>query len=398
MSSTPRTDSDSNGPASSDRGRLPSQDNWILWERDSQPKVMIDGYEYPLYSDARIIGQLSDGLGPYSFLNAIPLESGRWIVSAPMILRAQVYLRYDIPDMSKRNENLYHGGETIADELAALASLALGIRLLAGGASRRFAHGEDPLGLPEEGLGAQKPFLQPRRLPPMLPSVIDAKGMEALSILKSIPKVKRHRYVSLIRACRAYQQALWVAESDTNLAWVLLVSAIETAAADEISSAGTPEEILAKAKPEFAKQLKGLKDAEAFPMVAMEIAETLGSTKKFIDFALRHLPEAPKERPQGQALRIKWNRRSLREILRKVYGYRSRFLHSALPFPAPMLVPFGVPGVVPPPEVPMVGLGSYSHGGTWTREDTPINLNCFHYIVRGALLNWWNTSLNANHS
>ena len=359
---------------------------------------MIDGYEYPLYSDARIIGQLSDGLGPYSFLNAIPLISGRWIISTPMILRAQVYLRYDIPDMSKRNEDLYHGGETIADELAALASLALGIRLFAGGASRRFAPGGDPLGQPEEGLGAQKPFLHPRYQHPMLPSAIDAKRIEALSIFKSIPKVEPQRYVSLVRACRAYQQALWVAESDTNLAWVLLVSAVETAATDEISSAGTPEEILKTAKPEFTEQLKGLKDTRAFPMVAREISHTLRSTKKFKDFTLQHLPDPPNERPQGEARRVDWSDEALSTILGKVYEYRSRFLHSALPFPAPMLTSFRIPGEVPPPEVPMVGLGSYSHGGTWTREDTPINLNCFHYIVRGALLNWWNTSLNANHS
>jgi len=28
-------------------------------------------------------------------------------------------------------------------------------------------------------------------------------------------------------------------------------------------------------------------------------------------------------------------------------------------------------------------------GVVWTREDTPILLHTFEYIVRGALLKWW---------
>lgn len=359
---------------------------------------MAVGYEYPLYSDARVVGQLRDGFGPYSFLNVLPLVKGNWIVNAAMVLRAQVYLRYEIPDMSKRDEDLYHGGETIADELAALASLSLGVRVLAGGSSRRFDFGDDPLGLPEEGLGARKPTIHPSHPHPMLPSVTNEPRMDELSILKSIPSIDSQRYVSLVRACRAYQQALWVAETDTNLAWVLLVSAVETAACDEISMDSSPEEILTDARPEFADYLKGLGDPGVFRRVAKEVSSILRSTKRFIDFALRYLPDPPEARPEGTSLQVAWDSGSMGKILTKVYKYRSRFLHTALPFPAPMLGSFQVPGVVPPPEVPMVGLGSYSHGGTWTRKDTPITLHCFHYIVRGALINWWKTSLNANKS
>ena len=358
---------------------------------------MTVGYEYPLYSDARLVGERLEGLGPYSFLNSIPLTTGTWIVNAPMILRTKIYVRNDVPDMSKTDEALYHGGETIADELAALASLSLGVRVHAGGASRHFGFSEDPLGQPREGWGAQKPSIQPRHRDPMLPSVTGEHSMNALSIMESIPSIDPHRYVSLVRACRAYQESLWIADTDANLAWVLLVSALETAAGDEISSAGTPEEILTAAKPQFTHNLKSLGDPEVLLIVAKELSPTLKSTKKFIDFALRFMPDPPQERPQEAHLQIDWTQGSMKKVLDKIYGYRSRFLHTALPFPAPMLTSFQFQKDLPPPEVPMMGLGSSSHGATWTRKDTPINLHCFHYIVRGVLLNWWKKSLDANN-
>ena len=44
-------------------------------------------------------------------------------------------------------------------------------------------------------------------------------------------------------------------------------------------------------------------------------------------------------------------------------------------------------------EIPEVGLGTYSTGGTWVRADVPINLHSFHYITRQVLLNWWESEL-----
>ena len=53
--------------------------------------------------------------------------------------------------MSKKDESLYHGGFWV-DEIAALASVALGVRMHAGGISRKFKPGQDPYGQPASGI------------------------------------------------------------------------------------------------------------------------------------------------------------------------------------------------------------------------------------------------------
>ena len=71
--------------------------------------------------------------------------------------------------------------------------------------------------------------------------------------------------------------------------------------------------------------------------IGKEFADTLGSTKKFIDFLLTHLPPPPSQRPQwGQ---LSWEESNLRKALRLVYEYRSQALHRGVPFPGPMCAP-----------------------------------------------------------
>ena len=368
---------------------LPSQLNWLgVSGSDAVPVV-----EYPFYSDAHITDEFTDGLGPYSFLNTVPFPCSLGVVNAPIVLRAEIHLTQPVPspDKFKTDESLYHGGDTV-DELAALTSVALGVRIRAGDESRRFepGPGQDPYGQPSDWRDKPKPVVhvQPNRLSLILPSVVGTHPMSQLEIMKSIPRIKPARYVNLIRACRSYQDALWIAESEPNLAWLMFVSALETAANDVDATDASPDERLRDAKPDLAELLKKHGGDELVHKVAESIAHTLGATKKFIDFTMRFMPDKPDQRPDGEALQVKWSK--LEKILRKVYGYRSRALHGGIPFPAPMLrPPFYYSPDSPASEVPLTGLASSSHGGTWTRKDTPINLHCFHYITRGALLKWW---------
>ena len=53
-----------------------------------------------------------------------------------------------------------------------------------------------------------------------------------LSSIESILNIEPSRYVSLVKACRLYRNALWMVESDTNLSWLLFVSALEAGAKD----------------------------------------------------------------------------------------------------------------------------------------------------------------------
>jgi len=390
MATTPSSD---NAEATRDvePRALLSQLNWLRVLADETDTPI---YEYPLFTDAHITGEVTEGVGPYSFLNAVPIPSGPGVVNASIILRAVFYLGEYRPDMSKTDESLYHGG-TLVDEIAALASLALGVRIRGGGETRRFEPGKDPYGRPCAWNDEPRPVIRVRRNNLVLPAVTGTHSMEPLEILKSIPLIDRDRYVNLIRACKSYQNALWVAESEPNLAWLMLVSALETAANDVYATEATPDKRLRDAKPDLAALLEQHGGSQLVDQVAALIAHTFGATKKFIDFTMRFMPDPPEHRPEQEWLRVKWLKTSLKKVLNAVYEYRSRSLHAGLPFPAPMFeAPFLFAADAPPSEVPLTGLASHSRGGTWMPKDTPINLHCFHYITRGVLLNWWQSILN----
>jgi len=373
-------------PSDAEPRALLSQLNWLRVSADETDTPI---YEYPLFSDAHMTGEVTDGLGPYSFLNAVPIPSGPGIVNAPIVLRAVFYLGEYRPDMSKTDESLYHGG-TLVDEIAALASLALGVRIRAGSETRRFEPGKDPYGRPCAWNDEPRPVIRVRRNHLVLPSVTGTHSMDPLETLKSIPLIDPARYVNLIRACKYYQDAIWVAESEPNLAWLMLVSALETAANDVYETDAPADEHLRDSKPKLASLLEQHGGHQLVTQVADMIAHTFGATKKFIDFTMRFMPDPPQERPEQESLCVKWSKTSLKKVLNAVYNYRSRSLHAGLPFPAPMFEPpFQFAADSPPSEVPMTGLASHSCGGTWMPKDTPINLHCFHYITRGVLLKWW---------
>ena len=374
---------------------LLSQLNWLNWRNvpDAHNARVV---EYPFYSDADITGEFRKGLGPYSFLNAVPFSDGPGSVNSPIILRVAIHLPgyQSSDDISEKetDESLYHGGGS-EDEIAALTSVALGVRIHAGGISRRFELGQDPYGEPCEWQYDPKPIIHVRPNLLVLPSVVGTHSMDELKILESIPRIDPKQYVNLIRACRSYQNALWLAESEPNFAWLMFVSALETAANDYYETDASPDERLRTSKPALATYLEEYGDAEHVRKVAELIAPSLGATKKFRDFTMHFMPDAPAQRPEHETLQVKWSKTGLKKVLNKVYEYRSRYLHGGIPFPAPMLrFPAPVDNESHPPEVPF-GLPSSSHGGTWLKQDVPINLHCFHYITRGVLLNWWKNTL-----
>ena len=370
---------------------LSSQLNWNNWSQAQDPFVA----EYPLYSDAHITGEFREGLGPYSFLNAFPDRAIPGTINVPIILRVEIHLpEWNPEDISGTDESLYYGGAWV-DEIAALTSVALGVRIHAGTESRRFGPPfDDPYGQPLEMKNEPVFRAQPERL--ILPLVVGKHSMDQLEILESIPQIDPGRYVKLIRACRSYQNALWIAESEPNLAWLLFVSALETAANDVYKNeAGSSEQLLKDLKPDLANRLIAAGGDELIREVAEDFADMFRATKKFIDFAVRFSPDPPAtdQRPSAESLQINWTESGLKKIFDKVYKYRSRSLHVGIPFPDPMLRPSPTDSESPPPEVPL-GRASSSMGGTWDHNrKVPINLHCFHYITRKALLKWWKTHL-----
>jgi hypothetical protein len=354
--------------------------NWLAYNKNQMASSIS---EYPLFTDAYITGEVSEGLGPYQLLNTLAgSASGRSLPG--IVLRAAYCLDRWYPDFSKTDTRNYHGG-WYTDEIAALVSLSLGIRVKAGDVSRHFDNMTDPLGRPKASRSGSEPVLICDHSNLIIPSAAQPHCLNDVSpLLQVIPSLSKKQAIGLIRAARLYRDALWIAESEPALAWVMFVSALEVGAG-LWHKGGVPAVSKLKAmKPNLFKILEDTGIENLPERVAEEIADTLGSQKKFINFVVRFIPEPPERRPLFAS--IHWELEQMQAYMKTIYDYRSRALHRGEPFPAPMCqVETLIEGVLP--ERP-TGLATYSHNSVWLKDDTPMFLHIFEYITRGVLLNW----------
>jgi len=209
----------------------------------------------------------------------------------------------------------------------------------------------------------------------------------AIEEMKSFPSLKPDQAIALVRAARLYQDALWLAESEPNLSWLMLVSAVETAANLWSRSADSPRDRLKSSHSELVEYLDGLGIDGLTDRIAEHFADLLKVSKKFRDFLLAHLPEPPPKRPPEWA-QVDWSIESLGRAFGQVYGYRSKALHHGMPFPAPMCRPpyKYEPSWEAREERPS---GMSVSGGTWLAKDLPMLLHIFEYITRHTLNAWW---------
>lgn len=372
---------------------------WENWKAHLRAEPLLGGVEIPLYSDAWIIGDApgtgeSDDLdlGPYGLLNLIAgAEFGK--VRRSVLLRADDHLpNDDLPaSMDRTDETRFHGGSS-KDEIAALLSLALGARFHAGAVTRMFHPGGDPKGRPYElpGMGGTRSLI-PAYVRPVVPSAVGEHCLNDASILETFVSLGALDAVALVRAARSYQEALWIAETQPQLAWLYLVTAVETAADRWFVGDLDPVAILREHKPALSQELAGAGD-NLLESVAREFAPTMKATAKFIGFSLRFLPEAPSTRPPDFA-QVDWAEDSLKKAFASIYEQRSKALHASKPFP---------PGICEPPywdpawstaaERPLFEAAA-TLGGVWLRKDHPMYLHTYEYIVRKTLLRWWESSV-----
>jgi len=369
-----------------------SYDNWRASDAGEK---MLGEYEYLIYTDAWLTGEVTDGVGPYKFFNLGPSleEPGR--VWPTVALRLSIHVSFDPPKMDKTDALRYHGG-SMTDEIAALASLKCGVRLRSGGQTRRFEANGDPQGRPVAWSDRRDPelgsFIGTRRL--RLPTVTGQHSMMPIQEMKSFPSLAPDHAIGLVRSARLYQDALWLSESEPNLSWLMLVSAVETAANLWRSVNDPPLERLKASRGEFVKYLESTAVAGLPERVADEFTDSIGATKKFVDFLLEYAPPAPEKRPSewGQ---VDWSNDNLRRAFAKIYVHRSKALHTGIPFPAPMCQPpakYEASWLAveerPTPKAVSVA------GGTWLERDMPMLLHTFEYIARRALNAWWSSLAN----
>ncbi len=369
----------------------PIQANWQAALADEPARACI---EFPLYSDVTFVDEVRST--PCTFLNTLARDMSPGRVQAAVMVRLFVHkdLNTYRPYPSPTNTAIFHGG-WVTDEIAALASLALGLRLWAGDVSRRF-DGHDDLGQPQ---AQRKPepvlHLDPERL--VLPDLVAKGDLGALrERFPTIPQLHADDCVALVRSARLYQDALWIAESEPNLAWLMLVSALETAANRWREKNGSPLENLRNAKPELVERLERTGDAALLEFTAEQLSHLVGSVSKFVDFVLTHQPQPPEKRPRAGIARINWSKEGLKKVLKVVYDYRSKSLHGGTPFPAPMCSHVSRLELDDHPiEIGTLGLAVNTLGGYWRAKDLPVSLHTFHYIARQTLLNWWDSLVRA---
>lgn len=369
---------------------LPVRQNWEA-RNSGMPSNGI--FECPLYTDARLYSPFERSDWPYNFFSTMPTLNEPGHIQASVILRIDDHIprTRESPDFSRTDTANYHGG-SITDEIAALTSLCVGIRMRAGGVSRHFLDlKHEPLGRPVAWDTRPTPVISLIKDQLILPEVIGSHGYSLHEVhrLEWLLKLSPEQTAALVRAARLYQDALWIVESEPALAWLMFVSALETAANQWKAENGTAAERLTDWDKKLVDILQNSGGNELVETVAKRIEGSLGAGKKFRDFVLQFLPPPPNKRPTEE-FQISWEEEAMTKILKIIYNYRSIALHGGTPFPAPMCVHV----------LDTVASGGYSEkppfgsavsilGGVWKAEDVPINLHSFHYIVRGVLLNWW---------
>lgn len=369
---------------------------WLNWRSYTNGQLLQDRAEFMLYSDARFIAHLT-AVGPYDFLNTIGSQNYAPTDCGPgIVLRVGNHLaqRRDRTSETRRDDASYHGGE-LDDELASVLGLILGRRVRSGGLVRRF-DGNDPLGLPIEALH-EPPVLPPpsSRYRGVLPALaLEADLREARTPLEQYASLDPSEAIAFARAARLYQEALWVAEVQPHLAWVLLVSAVEAVAGllSPVDDVGDVARHLREAHPDLFTHLDQPGQQEVRSEVVKAFGNTVGATRRFVRFLVTYLPDPPPNGP-SQAFLVKWSKQALRKHLRCIYNYRSRALHDGLPFPEPMCSP---PYLLDDGTISQkpIGLSAWAKSGFWMADDLPMLLHTFAYIVRGSVVGW----LGKNHT
>lgn len=261
------------------------------------------GAEFLLCSDTQVTGGLEIACSPYVLFNCLGFpEQGRM---APVIA---LYLDdhfpvFDVQPMEKTDTagwlNL-----TLDDEVACLISLVAGMRLRAGGRVRKSGTEGDRRGVPEfyshhvpDWTSAARPtYPTPQRF-----SIERLGGW-----MDQYLTLGREDAVTLIRAARHFRDALWVADTDPELAWLLLVSAIEIVAGREAHRDIAPPELLRQEMPPLAEQLLAAGGEGHLAAVAPSLVNTVKATARFRACVEKYRPDPPPVRPEEYA-QVNWD-------------------------------------------------------------------------------------------
>lgn len=322
-----------------------------------------------------VVIRASESMGP-----ALILETGLHTALMPELIVDG--------NLAPANSSAYHGG-TLSDELAALIALELGVRLRVAGTRllSGIHDGSTSLPIHLEVLPLARPGRPGREV---LPRVAQRDtSIDRLSRVKRFPELAEKTAIDLVRAAREYAAAIWWANEDPDQGWLHLVAAVEIAAAGRQRVSADAANLVRALWPELWGAVEGA-DSATQEAVARQVAGQMRATRRFVDFIAELAPPPPEPRPKWGEL--DWN--AMRGHARTIYGHRSSALHAGKPYPIPMREAPRADEQGALQEAPW-GLTSGGPGAIWARDETPMLLSTFEYIVRGALLSWWDELIQA---
>jgi len=356
--------------------------NWHAW-RDRQPEI--ENCDSELQSDIDFQGR-PVSFGPYTLS---PITRSPSSVGPAIVLHSGLHAD-TIPQLiidgklAATDYSAWHGGAD-EDEIAALTSLILGVRLRYAGTFRRSGIHENIGDLPPMRHEVPRLVRPGRPGREMLPRTVTRPTHTAgLTRLDTFPSLDELSQVAIVRAARSYADAIWWANEDPNQSWLQLVTAVEIAAKARQNLIEDDLALLKEFLPKVWAALETVSDDDR-QEVATELASLSGATRSFVDFVCECAPPPPADRrPQYDT--VNWEK--MRSHARIIYSHRSRALHAGVPFPLPMLQDPAVDDAGTIQEV-AGGNSTAGLGGIWKAREYPMNLSTFEHIARGAILRWW---------
>lgn len=289
------------------------------------------GAEFLLYSDTRMTGDLEVTCHPYALTNCFGFPQGGRLGPVLALYLDDHFPDFDVQPMDKTDTDGWLN-LTLDDEVACIVSLVAGMRLRSGGRVRSFKK-EVPRGAPEF-YGHHVPDWTPAERP-VYPTPKQISMDSLVGWMDRYFALGREDAVTLVRAARQYRDALWVADTDPELAWLFLVSALEVIAGQEALKDTAPSELLQREMPELAAQLLEAGGETHLSAVASRLVPIVKATARFMSCVEKYLPEPPPVRPEEYA-QVGWDWTNLKKRVNQVYGYRSARLHGGVPFPSPL--------------------------------------------------------------
>ncbi|KRD43024.1 hypothetical protein ASE38_01690 [Cellulomonas sp. Root930] len=359
-------------------------DAWENWRAFDAGASELENILDEHHSDRAFVGS-QRAFGPF-VISAILRDEGD--VGPALLMHAGIHAHLGAElivgkELAPADSSAHHGG-IMSDEIAALISLELGVRLrYAGTRQLSLLHDGDPH--PPLHFEVSRLARPGRRGHEQIPRAMSRPAsLDVLGRLPTFPRVGEVDQIELVRAARAYATALWWANEDPNRAWLDLITATEIAANCRQTRRTDSVDLLRDAWPELWNDLEG-SDAELRAKVAGRVSPQMKATRRFIDFIGELSPAPPEPRPEWEEL--DWT--EMRDHARLIYAHRSKALHAGKPFPTPMLEE---PRRDPNGAIQEAPWGKTAGGASraiWKKAEMPMFLSTFEYIVREALLRWW---------